>query len=268
MVKALGVSQSGYYQWSKSADSKRGLENANLVKEIKQVFLEGRKKYGSPRITRRLRQKGYVVNHKRVARLMRENQILARVPKRFVRTTDSKHRHPIAENVLNREFEVLEANKVWASDITYLPTKTGWLYLCVVLDLFSRKVVGWSMRNDLSSSLVTESLKMAYLNRKPMKSVLFHSDRGVQYASDVVRDKLSLFNFQQSMSRKGNCWDNACVESFFGTLKQEGCGKIFENQVEAKAAVFDYIEVFYNRHRIHSTLGYLSPEQFEKQCVA
>lgn len=268
MVKTLGVSQSGYYQWSKALNSKRAIENEGLVIEIKEAFLEGRKKYGSPRITKRLREKGYVVNHKRVARLMRENQILARVPKRFVKTTNSKHRQPIAENVLNREFKVLEPNKVWASDITYLPTKIGWLYLCVVLDLFSRKVVGWSMRTDLSSGLVTESLKMAYLNRKPPKNVLFHSDRGVQYASEIVRDKLSLFGFKQSMSRKGNCWDNACVESFFGTLKQEGCGKIFENQREAKAAVFDYIEVFYNRQRMHSTLGYVSPEQFEKQCVA
>lgn len=266
-MKALGVSHSGYYQWKKALPSKRRQANQNLLTEIKSVFQEGRKKYGSPRITHRLKQLGHQVNHKRVARLMRENGIVARIPKRFVRTTDSSHSQPLAKNVLNREFEVQSPNQVWAGDISYLPTKSGWLYLSVVLDLFSRKVIGWSMRQDLSADLATEALEMAWLQRGRPNSVLFHSDRGVQYASEVFRRKLSQYGFSQSMSRKGNCWDNACVESFFGTLKQEGCGKIFENQEAAKTAVFDFIEVFYNRQRLHSTLGYYSPEQFELQCV-
>lgn len=268
MVATLGVSQSGYYQWKKAEPGKRETDNQKLLKEIKSAFKEGRRKYGSPRITERLKQSGQKVNHKRVARLMRENGIVARIPKRFVKTTDSKHDNPIAENLLNREFEVNEVNQVWAGDISYLPTKTGWLYLSVVLDLCSRGVVGWSMRKDLSTELSKEALEMAWRQRGKPSGVMFHSDRGVQYAAQDFRQKLNAYGFVQSMSRKGNCWDNACVESFFGTLKQEGCGKIFENQEEAKAAVFEYIEVFYNRKRLHSTLGYLSPEQFEQRCVA
>lgn len=268
MVKALGVSQSGYYQWKKAEPSQRETQNQKLLEKIKSVFKEGRQKYGSPRITARLKQMGHSVNHKRVARIMRDNGIMARVPKRFVRTTNSKHEHPIAENHLDREFEVGAANQVWAGDISYLPTKTGWLYLSVILDLYSRKVIGWSMRRDLSSDLSIEALEMAWKHRGKPSEVMFHSDRGVQYAALDFRKKLKAYAFSQSMSRKGNCWDNACVESFFGSLKQEGCGKVFENQEEAKSAVFEYIEVFYNRQRLHSTLGYVSPEQFEQRCIA
>lgn len=267
-MKVLGVSKSGYYRWKKQPQSKRSQENQFLLGKIQAIFHQGRKKYGSPRITHRLRQMGHKVSQKRVARLMKKNGIVAKRRKKFVNTTDSKHGLPIAENLLNRQFQVDSPNEVWAGDITYVATKQGWLYLCVVLDLYSRKVIGWSMRQDLTTPLVTDALEMALQRRKPTGALMFHSDRGVQYASDLFRKQLVCHNIVQSMSRKGNCWDNAVVESFFGSLKEEVCAKVFENQDEAKSALFEYIEVFYNRIRLHSTLGYISPEQFEQQCVA
>lgn len=264
MVKALGVSSSGYYQWKKSDSSKRQKENEALLVLIRQVYEAGLRKYGSPRIVAGLKELGYQVNHKRVARLMKENDISAQIKKRWKRPQNSSDSSFYAENLLNRQFQVSGKDEVWVSDITYLPTRSGWLYLSVILDLYSRKVVGWSMKNDLSSELVLDSLKMAYDNRLPKGEVLFHSDRGVQYTAGAVKERLKLYRFKQSMSRRGNCWDNACAESFFSSLKREGCVKIFENFNQARSRVFEYIEGFYNRTRYHSTLGYLSPNQFEK----
>jgi len=185
-----------------------------------------------------------------------------------VNTTDSNHSRPVAENILNRQFQVSEPNRVWAGDITYIPTREGWLYLSVVLDLNSRKVVGWSMAQTMETDLVLGAMNMALQRRETAPGLLFHSDRGSQYASQAFQEHLKGYSMSQSMSRKGNCYDNACSESFFGTLKLECCDRVFTTRKEASSAIFEYIEVFYNRQRLHSSLGYLSPEQFEQQSVA
>lgn len=205
------------------------------------------------------------MGHNRVARLMRELDLQAVSPKRWQVTTQSNHRQPAADNVLARGFQAERPNEKWASDVTYLWTAEGWLYLAVVLDLYSRQVVGWSTRSDLRTELVLDALNMAVQSRRPKPGLLFHSDRGIQYASDAFRGRLAELGVVQSMSRKGNCWDNACVESFFGTLKQEACGTVFQTRHEARFAMFEYIAGFYNPHRLHSTLGYLSPVQFERK---
>lgn len=267
MAQALEVTTSGYYAWRKAPESKRQKQNDQLKQEILAAWKQGRQRYGSPRVTQMLRQKGLVVSFKRVARLMREIGIQAQPKKRWKVTTQSKHRFPIAENLLARNFEATRPDEKWAGDITYLPTAEGWLYLAVVLDLHSRKMVGWSMSSEMKTDLVLDALNMAVVNRRPGPGLLFHSDRGVQYASCAFRARLSQLGMHQSMSRKGNCWDNACVESFFGTMKQEGCGMLYKSRQEARIHVFEYIESFYNRQRIHSTLGFLSPESFERRSA-
>lgn len=267
MAQALDVTTSGYYAWRKKPQSKRSKENKLLQQEIFVAWEGGRQRYGSPRIARVLRQKGFVVSQKRVARLMRESGIQAKPKKRWKVTTQSNHRLPIAENLLARNFESIRPDEKWAGDITYILTAEGWLYLSVVLDLHSRKVVGWSMSHEMKTDLVLDALNMAVVNRRPGPGLLFHSDRGVQYASGAFRERLSQLGIRQSMSRKGNCWDNACMESFFGTMKQEGCGILFKSRQEARIHIFEYIEGFYNRQRIHSTLGYLSPECFERRSA-
>ena len=267
MAHALQVTTSGYYAWRKAPQSKRQKQNDQLKQEILAAWEQGRQRYGSPRITRILRQKGLVVSFKRVARLMREIGIQAKPKKRWKVTTQSKHRLPIAENLLARNFEAARPDEKWAGDITYILTAEGWLYLAVVLDLHSRKVVGWSMSHEMKTELVLDALNMAVVNRRPGPGLLFHSDRGVQYASGTFRERLHQLGIQQSMSRKGNCWDNACVESFFGTMKQEGCDILYKSRREARIHIFEYIEGFYNRQRIHSTLGYLSPEYFERRSA-
>lgn len=268
MTQLLEVSQSGYYSYSKRPPSKRSRENEFLLTKVREAYEKGRKFYGSPRITASLRKEGYRVGHNRVSRLMRENQISAVKKRKWVQTTDSNHSRPVAENILNREFEVNQANQVWAGDITYVATCEGWIYLAVVLDLYSRKVIGWSMSKSMTTQLVTDALTMAIQRRTVLPGLLFHSDRGSQYASHEFQWLLKSQNIIKSMSRKGNCWDNACSESFFGSLKTEGCGRVFTSRKEASSVIFDYVEVFYNRQRLHSTLGYVSPEQFESQNVA
>lgn len=268
MAQLLEVSQSGFYSYLRRQPSKRSQENQFLLEKVREAYKEGRKCYGSPRITASLRQKGYTVGHNRIARLMRDNQISAVRKRKRVQTTDSNHSRPVAENVLNREFNTKSPNQVWVGDISYVATQEGWLYLAVVLDLYSRKVIGWSMSETMTTQLVSNALNMALNRRRVCPGLLFHSDRGSQYASYEFQGLLKSQGITQSMSRKGDCWDNACSESFFGSFKTECCDRVFTSRREASRAIFDYVEVFYNRQRLHSTLGYVSPEQFELKNVS
>lgn len=230
------------------------------------AFDQNRRSYGSPRIYTELRDEGILCSENRVARLMRKASICVEPVRKFRATTDSAHGLPVAVNHLGRQFQAETANTKWASDITYLWTKEGWLYLAVVLDLFSRRVVGWSLQASLHKELVLNALDMAVQGRKPDAGLLHHSDRGSQYASLTFQESLIQIGAVCSMSRKGDCWDNAVVESFFSTLKREMVNReTFETRKEARLAVFEWIEVWYNRKRRHSALGYLSPEAFEKQ---
>jgi putative transposase len=260
----MEVSVSGYYAWLKRPESKRKEENQQIVEEIKVIHKQSRNTYGSPRMYVELSKQNIVCSENRVARLMRLYQIAVKRKRKFVVTTDSKHDLPVAENTLNQDFQATKANEKWVTDITYIHTKEGWLYLAVVLDLFSRKVIGWSMDANMERWLVINALKMALRSRHPLKGLLHHSDRGSQYASNDYQQVLNDNNICCSMSRKGNCYDNAVMESFFATLKQELVYKrIYENRKEAKQDIFEYIQVWYNRKRSHSSLGYLSPEEFE-----
>jgi len=264
MADVLQVSRSRYYSWVKKPWSIRTQRDNELLGIIQTIHAEKRETYGSPRMHNEMKKKGQVCSKKRVARIMRENGIYARKKKRFKVTTDSGHQLPIAPNVLDRDFSVTSLNRVWVSDITYIDTKEGWLYLCIILDLCSRKAVGWSMDSCMDATLVTSALSMAVLHRTPPKELIFHSDRGVQYASKAFRKKLDENFMIQSMSRKGNCWDNACAESFFSTLKNEEVFlQSYKTRNDARKRIFEYIAVFYNRQRSHSFLDYLSPEEFE-----
>ena len=268
MCSMLGISRSGFYAWRRRKPSKRARETVRLKAEIRAVHKEADGTYGSPRIHAELREREFRVGRNRVARLMREEGLTARFKRSFRRTTDSRHDKPIVDNSLARRFEVEAPNRVWATDITYLRTRQGWLYLAVVLDLFSRRVVGWSMANHLRTELVLGALEMALGQRAVDGSLLHHSDRGCQYASSAYREALSKAGIECSMSRKGDCWDNAVVESFFGTLKTELVHRrTWSTHLEARTAVFEYIEVFYNRKRRHSYLGYVSPADYEHQYV-
>lgn len=274
LCKVLGVSRSGFYAWKGRPQSPRAQANAELAETIAEVHQTSRGTYGSPRVHAELCHRGVVVGKKRVARLMRERGLLARRRRPFrPKTTDSNHRHPIAENKLERAFKQPAPNQAWVGDITYIRTDEGWLYLAVLIDLFSRRVVGWAMSERIDRHLTLSALNMAVVNRGPAaKNVLHHSDRGSQYASEDYRQALARHGFEVSMSRKGNCWDNAVAESFFATLKTEMVHqRHFATRVEARTALFEYIEIFYNRRRRHSSLGYLSPAEFEdhvKQPVA
>ena len=265
MCHYLRVSRSGYYAWSNRPESTRSRENRLMLDEIKKIHADKhRKAYGSPRIHAVLKAKGFKCSENRVARLMNGKGIKAINRKRFKVTTNSKHKLPIADNVLNQDFSAGTINEVWTSDITYIWTKEGWLYLGVILDAFSRQIVGWSMSERIDRHLVTNAIKSAITRRQPKDKVIFHSDRGSQYASDDVRELLKEHKFVQSMSGTGNCYDNAITESFFGSLKAELV--YFENYAtreEARRSIFDYVEVFYNRARIHSALGYVSPADYE-----
>lgn len=260
----MEVSVSGYYAWMKRPESGRRRQNQRLLERIKHIHKQSRQTYGSPRVYVNLRKQGVVCSLNRVARLMQLNQIAAKRKRKFVVTTDSKHKLPVAENKLNQDFTASKANQKWVTDITYIPTKEGWLYLAVVLDLYSRKVVGWAMEDNMETGLITNALKMALRARKPPKGLLHHSDRGSQYASNAYQQLLTDYTITCSMSRKGNCYDNAVMESFFATLKQELIYRQpYQSHHQTKQAVFEYMEVWYNRKRMHSTLGYLSPEEFE-----
>ena len=269
MCRALGMGRSGFYAWLNRCESARSKENRRLLMEIKVAHQKSRKAYGSPRIHAELSDNGHACGRHRVARLMRQHKIVSKHKRKFRVTTNSAHSYPVAENLLQRQFAVSEPGQCWVSDITYVPTREGWLYLAVTLDLFHRKVVGWAMDRWITRQLVIDSLNMAVKSGFLGSELIHHSDRGVQYASNEFQDLLKAQAIRCSMSRKGDCWDNAVAESFFHTLKVELIhGKLYDTRQEAKAAIFEYIEVFYNRERRHSYLGYLSPADFEKKNAA
>lgn len=264
LCQVMEVSVSSYYAWQKRPESERKEENQQIVAKIKDIHKQSRQTYGSPRMYVELKKQNISCSENRVARLMKLHQIAAKRKRRFVVTTDSKHDLPVAENILNQNFQATKSDQKWATDITYIWTKEGWLYLAVVLDLFSRKIVGWAMDANMERWLVINALKMALQSRHPPKGLLHHSDRGSQYASNDYQQVLSDNNICCSMSRKGNCYDNAVMESFFATLKQELVyHHLYQDRKEAKQEIFEYIQVWYNRKRSHSSLGYLSPEEFE-----
>ena len=265
MCRLLGVSASGFYAWRTRPPSKRQIENQRLVREIREIHQQSRGTYGSPRIQAELCSRKRPVCVHRVARLMRENGISACLKRRWRRTTDSKHTLPVAPNTLDQKFEVTAPNRVWATDITYIWTLEGWLYLAVVEDLFSRRIVGWSMAEHMRTDLVVDALDMAIGNRLVDGDLLHHSDRGSQYASFIYQKRLEQHGIACSMSRRANCLDNAVVESFFGTLKRELVHRsTWVSRIQAKAAIHEYIEVFYNRWRRHSTLGQVCPAEYER----
>jgi len=271
MSKIFNVSTSGFYSWRNRIPSKRKLQNEIIGKEIEDLyFIESKKRYGSPKIHSRLQDKKINIGKNRVSRIMREKSLKSIVSKKFkVITTDSNHNHPVSPNLLNREFEVDLPNKVWVSDITYLRCNNDFIYLCQIKDLCTKKIVGWSLSERMTSDMVVNSLKNAVHSQKPDTDLIFHSDRGSQYASKEFRKYLDFYNIQQSMSRKGNCWDNAPAENFFSTLKREFTNHCeFKNIEEARLGLFEYIEIFYNRVRVHAAIGYKTPEEFERLIAA
>ena len=265
MCKTLRISRSGFYAWLGRPESDRAREDHRLSALIRGIFDESRWTYGAPRVHRALRRRGVYCSRKRVARLMKLAGLRPKRRRRFrVKTTDSRHRYPISPDMLGRDFSARGPNQAWVSDITYIPTDEGWLYLASTMDLFSRRIVGWSMSSSLEATVVIDAMQMAIQGRRPQAGLIHHSDRGVQYASGEFRKLLDEHDIQSSMSRTGNCYDNAAKESFFHTLKTELVHhEQYQTRDEARASVFDYIEAFYNRQRMHSTLGYLSPAEFE-----
>ena len=271
MAKELGVSRSGYYAWEKREPSPHEQKDMELSFLIMRIFKKHHGRYGSPRVWEELKGLGIRVGRKRVERLMREQKLMARQRRKWVNTTDSRHGLPTAENILNREFKASFPGEKWVSDITYLRTDKGWLYLTTVLDLWDRKVIGWSMSEELTAKQTCLALEMAVMNRPPREGLIFHSDRGIQYCSDEFRSTLKRLcpSVRQSMSRKGNCWDNACAESFFKTIKTElYILKKGGSVREVKTAVFEYIEAYYNRSRRHSAIGYAIPIALTPNIVA
>jgi putative transposase len=251
------------------SDERSNSSNSNLLLEIKNAHKSSYETYGVRRIHGHLINNGILCSRNRIARIMQKNGIRSRTKKKFIATTDSNHNLPVAQNILNRDFAISEPNKVWVSDITYVRTMQGWLYLAAVIDLFNRKVIGWSMDDRITRDLAINALNMALLRRRPGSGLLHHSDRGVQYASCDYQELLKEHDIICSMSRKGNCWDNAPAESFFSTMKKERVHhRVYRTKEEAKQDIFQYIEVFYNRIRLHSALGYLSPVMFEAKNAA
>ena len=266
MCQVLEVSENGYYHWRTRGKSKRKQEDEELAERIEDAYQQHGGKYGSPRIHAELQTQGIHCGRKRVARLMRERDLYARRRRRTARTTNSQHRFPIAPNRLNCDFTASAPNKKWVADITFIETREGWLYLSGVLDTYSRKIVGWSMDKQHDTTLVEDALQMALLARHPAAGLIHHSDRGSEYASLRYQTFLQQKSIQASMSEKGDCYDNAMMESFWATLKEACCGNtIFGTRNEAKSAIFAYIEVYYNRKRLHSSLGYMSPVEYELQ---
>ena len=264
MCRVLEVSVSGYFSWQRRPESQHAQKDKPLTETIKTIHIQSRATYGSPRVQAELHAQGVQVSRTRITRLMKQAGLKVRCKHKFRTTTNSRHRHKVAENLLERNFTAHLPNQKWATDVTYLPSSEGWLYLAVVLDLFSRKVVGWAMRETLRTELVTSALEMAQKSRQPRAGVLHHSDQGVQYASLEYRQALERLEAVQSMSRKGNCWDNAVLESFFSTLKLElELDKPQGTRTQTRTLVFEWMESFYNRERRHSSLGYRSPNTFE-----
>jgi len=270
MCSVLEVSISGFRSWKRGGKPERKrLTDTQLLTLIRAVHAELKGAYGSPRMVREIRQRGLPASKERVERLMRENGIRARHKRRYKATTNSKHNMPVADNLLDRNFSPTAPNQVWTSDITYLWTDEGWLYLAIVLDLYNREVVGWSMKPRMTTDIVTDALAMAWFRRRPAAGLLHHSDRGSQYASHTFQAKLAEYGMRCSMSRKGNCWDNAPTESWFNSFKNERVfGERFETREQIRRMTFEYINVFYNRQRMHSTLGYRSPlKAYTDWCV-
>nr|WP_241235127.1 IS3 family transposase [Amphritea opalescens] len=265
LCRVLSVSRSGYYEWLSRPLSEREQKDQALKVKIKRSHEKGRRVYGTRRIKMDLSKQNETVSRRRISRLMKEESLSCITRRKFKVTTDSRHNKPVAQNLLDRQFQVEQPNQVYVGDITYIPTREGWLYLAVFIDLYSRAVVGWSMNKRMQASLVTDALTMAVWQRQPRKGLLVHTDRGSQYVSASYQGLLHQLGFRCSMSRKGNCWDNAPSESFFHTLKTERVHREdFQTREEAKRAIFEYIEVFYNRERLHSTNGYIAPLVFEE----
>lgn len=266
MCRVLGVSRSGYYAWRSRPKSQRAQANEKLLVQIREEYRLSHKTYGSPRIHAALRKKKVRCSRKRVARLMRLDQIVARrAPRRIPHTTQRDPKAVPAPNVLNQDFSSPAPDRKWVGDITYIDTAEGWLYLAAVLDLFSRRVIGWAMDEHMETSLAQNAWNMAVSQRNPSAELLHHSDQGSQYTSDLYQQCLATYHCQVSMSRVGNCFDNAAMESFFSTLKIECADHQFDTRAQAHTAIFEYIEAWYNRQRLHSTLDYLSPVEFERK---
>jgi putative transposase len=266
---ALSVSPSGFYAWRSRPESARKIANRELLVDIRRVHADHRGRYGAPRIHAELRAEGQIVSRKRIERVMHRHGIRAHAPRRYrICTTDSKHALPIAANLLDRNFVAEKPDQVWLADITYIPTGEGWLYLAVILDLFTRKLVGWAMREHMRVELTMAALTMAIQRRRPGPGLVHHSDRGSQYAAGDYRKILQAATITQSMSRKGNRWDNAPMESFFGTLKTERVHQgDYPDRDAARRDLFAYIEGYYNRRRIHSALGYITPQQADRKSA-
>lgn len=267
--RVLEVSTSGYYRWRRQPVGKREARRAEIVEQIRVVHEASRRTYGSPKIRAELLKRGVKLNRKTVARIMRESSIRSKVSRKFKpRTTDSDHAYPVAPNLLDRNFAIETPDAAWLCDITYIETDEGWLYLAGVMDLCSRRIVGWSMADHLRAELVLDALSMATTTRSPAPGLIHHSDRGVQYCCNDYRAELESWGMVASMSRTGDCYDNAPKESFWATLKKELMSdRSFATREEARTAIFEYIEVFYNRQRIHGSIGYLSPEQIGRAHV-
>jgi transposase InsO family protein len=268
ICRVIDVSTSGYYKWRKSHISKRKAEDRKLLKDIQKHHELSYKIYGSPRIEQELRKNGIKTSKKRVARIMQENGIRSIIKRKYKSTTNSKHRLPIAENILNQDFSVSRLDSLWTSDITGIWTKEGWLFLVIILEVKSRQIISWKVSNNLSKNFVIDATAIAIKIRKPKESLIFHSDQGVQYASLEMRKLLIKNNITQSMSKRGDCYDNAITETFFHTLKTEWVyQKTYETRKEAENSLFIYIELFYNRKRLHSSLNYNSPIDYEKKIL-
>lgn len=269
LCRLMDTPRSTYYDWLHRPPTPTDSEDRGLTEIIVSAFNKSRATYGTRRLKQVLSKQNQAVSRRRIGRLMRNANLICKTRRKFKATTNSKHNHPVAENHLDRQFAVKQPDQVYAGDITYISTQEGWLYLAVVIDLFSRQIVGWSMTEHMRTKLVNDALLMAIWKRKPAKGLLWHTDRGSQYASEGHRELLKQYGIRQSMSRKGNCWDNAVSESFFHTLKTELVHQQrFLSRDEARQAVFEYIEVFYNRDRLHSANGYLSPVDYEVQQKA
>jgi len=265
LCRVVGVSRSGFYAWLERLPSTRHQQDHVLAEAARGVYERSRRTYGSPRVHAELRADGHRVGRKRIARVMRQSGLVARLRRKYRSTTDSNHGEPVAGNLLDRQFDVAEPNSVWASDITYVGTHEGWLYLAVVIDLFSRRVVGYAMADHLGTVLALDALDMALGTRTTSSALMHHSDRGTQYASGDYRQMLIENRITCSMSRRGNCWDNAVVESFFSTLKAELVDRhTWPMRAHVRVAIHEYISSFYNRQRRHSYLGYLTPAEYEQ----
>jgi transposase InsO family protein len=264
MCQVLKASKSGYYKWQKRFDNKREIENKKILEQIKNIHKQSREIYGSPRITAALKAEGLIINKKRVVRLMKINNIFAKTKKIFKSSRRNKNNYLVVPNIVNRNFTTEKPNKLWLSDITYIRTSEGWLYLAAILDVYTRKIVGWSMSKDQNKELVSRALLNAIGRESINSKLILHSDQGSQYASYDYRNLCQKYGFVQSMSSRGNCYDNAMMESFFHSLKTENVyWENYKTREEAKKSIFEYIEIIYNRQRLHSGIGYKTPIEFE-----